>query len=82
LCYAIELTLERFNQLGANIIVNISVFIAEGGPECLESKQEGIQKCLNETFGKYAESIASAANLTDLSNFNLPLVLFDEGQCK
>jgi Protein of unknown function (DUF1397) len=57
------------------------VFIAEGGPECLESKAEGIQKCLNDTFGKYSESLATA-NLTDLSNFNLPLILFDEGQCK
>ncbi|XP_059484864.1 27 kDa hemolymph protein-like [Neocloeon triangulifer] len=58
----------------------IALFIAEGGPECLESKKEGIQKCLNQTFGKYANSFAQA-NLTDLSNFNLPLVLFDEGQC-
>ncbi|CAB3369270.1 Hypothetical predicted protein [Cloeon dipterum] len=59
----------------------IALFIAEGGPECLESKQEGIQKCLNHTFGKYGEPL-SKANFSDLSNFNLPLILFDESQCK
>lgn len=31
----------------------IALFIAERGPECLDSKKEGIQRCMNETFGEY-----------------------------
>lgn len=28
-----------------------SVFIAEGGPECFQEKQEQIQECVTKTFG-------------------------------
>lgn len=31
----------------------IALFIAEGGPDCLKSKQDDIQQCLNSTFSKY-----------------------------
>ncbi|XP_055842923.1 27 kDa hemolymph protein [Episyrphus balteatus] len=31
----------------------IALFIAERGPECLESKKEAIQRCMNNTFGDY-----------------------------
>uniref|UniRef100_T1GRW5 Uncharacterized protein n=1 Tax=Megaselia scalaris TaxID=36166 RepID=T1GRW5_MEGSC len=39
----------------------IALFIAEKGPECLNSTQEPIQNCVNATFGKYQQ------NITDLS---------------
>lgn len=29
----------------------LSVFIAEGGPECFQQKQEQIQECVTTTFG-------------------------------
>ena len=31
----------------------IALFIAEKGPECLESKKEDIQHCINNTFSRY-----------------------------
>lgn len=31
----------------------IALFIAERGPECLESKKDQIQHCMNKTFGEY-----------------------------
>lgn len=31
----------------------IALFIAEKGPECLESKREGIEQCINNTFSDY-----------------------------
>ncbi|XP_054286497.1 27 kDa glycoprotein-like [Macrosteles quadrilineatus] len=31
----------------------IALFIAEGGPDCLQSKYEDIVQCLNSTFSKY-----------------------------
>lgn len=31
----------------------IALFIAERGPECLDSKKEAIQNCMNTTFGEY-----------------------------
>lgn len=58
----------------------IAVFIAAGGPECLQTKQSAIQDCLNSTFGSYipAEGLMPpSGNGLD----NLPLLLLDTKEC-
>ncbi|KAF6209616.1 hypothetical protein GE061_015364 [Apolygus lucorum] len=51
----------------------IALFIAEGGPECLESNVDPIQSCLNETLSGYVEG----KDLTE----QVPELLLDEKQC-
>lgn len=51
------------------------VFIAEGGPDCLKSKQEEIQQCLNSTFSKYIPK-----ELADKKD-DLPLLTLGRAEC-
>ncbi|XP_026461883.1 27 kDa hemolymph protein-like [Ctenocephalides felis] len=53
----------------------IALFIAEGGPECLQSKQEMIKSCFNSTMGKYAPTETPTIE-------NLPKLLLDAEQCQ
>ncbi|KAG8227544.1 hypothetical protein J437_LFUL008416 [Ladona fulva] len=53
----------------------IALFIAEGGPECLQSKQQEVQDCLNSTFAKH---LVNGMQNPD----SLPLLVIDEPQCK
>lgn len=55
----------------------IALFIAEGGPECIQEKGEEIQSCLNSTVG-------SNYNITP-NNFSvdsIPEISFGEKECK
>ncbi|KAJ8731816.1 hypothetical protein PYW08_014546 [Mythimna loreyi] len=54
----------------------IALFIAEGGKECFEDKQELIQNCFNSTFD--SETQDSLKNITDTGEFQLE---FKEKQC-
>lgn len=49
----------------------MSVFIAEGGPECLTSKAEVMQQCANETTQKYQKDITADG----------PTISFNETEC-
>lgn len=80
---------ERENQVVFMRIVNsllnfichkggdqIALFIAEKGPECLESKKDDIQQCLNSTFSHYIpkEGIENVKTL--------PKFVMGEKQCE
>lgn len=51
------------------------VFIAEGGPECLDTNQEAIRDCVNKTITKNLPK-------ETLSVDNLPSLEFGEEQCR
>lgn len=53
----------------------IALFIAEGGQECFQSKQEGISDCFNKTLGVQQDNF----NVEAVSDIELS---FDEKQCK
>nr|XP_049702773.1 27 kDa glycoprotein isoform X1 [Helicoverpa armigera] len=55
----------------------IALFIAEGGKECFEDKQQGVQDCFNSTFD--SETQANLKNATDTGIFELE---FKEKQCE
>lgn len=46
----------------------IALFIAERGPECLDSKKEQIQRCMNNTFGEFLPK-DSVENMETLPKF-------------
>ncbi|XP_037936721.1 27 kDa hemolymph protein-like [Teleopsis dalmanni] len=53
----------------------IALFIAEKGPECLESKRDDIQQCLNDTFSDYVPK-------EGFQNFkSLPKLVMSQKQC-
>ncbi|KAH8300960.1 hypothetical protein KR044_007247, partial [Drosophila immigrans] len=56
----------------------IALFIAEEGPECLESQRDNIQQCLNSTFSTFISS-------PDIREHNkitkLPKLVVGESQC-
>lgn len=57
----------------------IALFIAEEGPECLESQRDNIQQCMNSTFSTYLNS----ADLQDNSKIKtIPKLVVGEKQCK
>lgn len=51
------------------------MFIAEGGVECLQDKQDAVQACVNSTFGKKLPS--EVPGLDDL-----PLFVIEDEQCE
>jgi hypothetical protein len=51
-----------------------AVFIAEGGVECLESRKDELQVCVNQTVGSRIP--------TDMSVNSLPAFLFTDRECK
>lgn len=53
----------------------IALFIAEGGPECLDTNQEAIRDCVNKTITKNLPT-------ETLSVDNLPSLEFGEEQCR
>ncbi|XP_008559865.1 27 kDa hemolymph protein [Microplitis demolitor] len=57
----------------------IALFIAAGGPECFKSQQEGLQQCLNSTYGGYLPT-SEAENSTP-SLESLPKLLFGVKEC-
>jgi len=54
----------------------IALFIAEGGPDCLKSKQEEIQQCINSTFSKYIPK-----EMPDKKD-ELPMFKLGEAECQ
>lgn len=52
----------------------IALFIAEGGQECFQDKQDGLRECVNNTMGVNAE-----LDMNAVSNATLT---FDKKQCK
>uniref|UniRef100_A0A1B6MAC1 27 kDa hemolymph protein n=1 Tax=Graphocephala atropunctata TaxID=36148 RepID=A0A1B6MAC1_9HEMI len=54
----------------------IALFIAEGGPECLKSKQEQMQQCINSTFSHYIPKGVPGSQ-EELAAFRL-----EEEECK
>ncbi|KAL1137774.1 hypothetical protein AAG570_009470 [Ranatra chinensis] len=59
-----------------NFICYQEVFIAEGGPECINSKMEDIIDCVGKTFSKYVPE-DGINNSTDLPEFS-----FNDEHCK
>uniref|UniRef100_A0A1B6FPP0 27 kDa hemolymph protein n=1 Tax=Cuerna arida TaxID=1464854 RepID=A0A1B6FPP0_9HEMI len=53
----------------------IALFIAEEGPECLKSKQEQIQECINSTFSHYIPKDVQG------KQEELPLFKMEEKEC-
>ncbi|CAH0555894.1 unnamed protein product [Brassicogethes aeneus] len=51
----------------------MAMFVAEGGPECIEEQKNGIQNCMNATLGTRIP--------TDLSIENMPSFLFTDNDC-
>ncbi|XP_066993639.1 27 kDa hemolymph protein [Anabrus simplex] len=52
----------------------IALFIAEGGPECLQSKEQEIKSCLNSTVGKLVPT-----EMNSLSS--LPMLVLEDKEC-
>lgn len=52
------------------------MFIAEGGLECLQEKQDAIQNCVNVTFGSKIPSEVP----TEIDS--LPLFVINQEQCE
>ncbi|XP_020291861.1 27 kDa hemolymph protein-like [Pseudomyrmex gracilis] len=57
----------------------IALFIAAGGPECIESKKDAIQDCANKTYSSRLPTSNSGGSL-DVEN--LPTLLFDTKECR
>ncbi|XP_030379522.1 27 kDa glycoprotein [Scaptodrosophila lebanonensis] len=55
----------------------IALFIAEKGPECLESQKDNIQQCLNSTFSTYM----NISDIQDTKIKSLPLLVMGDKQC-
>ncbi|XP_017156263.1 27 kDa hemolymph protein [Drosophila miranda] len=55
----------------------IALFIAEKGPECLESEKDNIQQCLNSTFSTYLNS----ADIHDNKIKSIPKLTVGQRQC-
>lgn len=56
----------------------ILVFVAEGGIQCIKSRTEGVQKCIQTTLNVNTTS----ATITDLPNLNLPSFKIDKDKCE
>lgn len=56
----------------------IALFVAEGGPECIENNFDNVMKCVNETASSYTEDGSDMSE--DLPQI-LPQLLLDEKQC-
>ncbi|XP_073951681.1 27 kDa glycoprotein-like isoform X2 [Choristoneura fumiferana] len=54
----------------------IALFIAEGGPECMQDHQEAIQSCVNSTMGA-----GVAFDPNNMTADNLPDINFGEKEC-
>lgn len=53
----------------------ILVFIAEGGPECLNDKMEKISACVNSTVN------SAKGNLSSVATEEIPDLVFDSEKC-
>ncbi|EEB13872.1 27 kDa hemolymph protein precursor, putative [Pediculus humanus corporis] len=58
----------------------IALFIAEGGPECLESSKESIGECVQTVYKKKLPKTENVS-LSDLTS-DIPLLLFQTEQCE
>lgn len=58
----------------------IALFISAGGPECLQSKQEAIQNCANNTYSGYVPKTNPSNNLIELDS--LPALIFGPKECR
>ncbi|XP_034946446.1 27 kDa hemolymph protein-like [Chelonus insularis] len=56
----------------------IALFIASGGPECFQAKQQEIQDCLNSTYGGYFSDVT---NTLSPSLETLPALIFGVKEC-
>lgn len=52
----------------------IALFIAEEGPECFQSKKEHLERCFNDTMGKYMNGEKPTID-------NLPTLVINEEHC-
>ncbi|XP_076237186.1 27 kDa hemolymph protein-like [Calliopsis andreniformis] len=58
----------------------IALFISANGPECLQSKQQEIQNCVNATFGSYMPQIdPNTGSMPGLDS--LPTLVFEKKEC-
>lgn len=55
----------------------IALFIAEGGQECFQEKQQDLERCMNSTLGGNVN-----LNVHNFTGDNIPTLSFDEKQCK
>lgn len=53
----------------------LAMFVAEGGVECIQERNDGIHECLEKTVG------SKLPNTEDLSITSLPSILFTEKDC-
>lgn len=58
----------------------IALFIAAGGPDCFQSKQQEIQDCANATFGSYIPTTDPTTGALPTLN-SLPSLIFDDKEC-
>ncbi|XP_033320019.1 interferon-related developmental regulator 1-like [Bombus vosnesenskii] len=58
----------------------IALFISANGPECLKSKQQEIQQCINSTLGSYMIQLDSNTETLHLLD-NLPLLALGNKEC-
>ncbi|XP_035740399.1 27 kDa hemolymph protein-like isoform X3 [Vespa mandarinia] len=93
---AIEPCLEQKERENKKIILNITesllnficykegdriaLFIAAGGPDCFQSKQQEIQDCFNTTFGSYIPTANPTTGAMPTLE-SLPSLIFDDKEC-
>ncbi|KAL2731373.1 27 kDa hemolymph protein-like [Vespula squamosa] len=93
---AIEPCLEQRERENKRIVLNITesllnficykegdriaLFIAAGGPDCFQSKQQEIQDCVNTTFGSYIPTADPATGAMPTLE-SLPSLIFDDKEC-
>lgn len=52
------------------MLISFLVFIAEGGPECIVSKTDAVQRCINATLTSAKANVANIST-EELSEFTL-----------
>lgn len=93
---AIEPCLEQKERENKRIVLNITesllnficykegdriaLFIAAGGPDCFQSKQQEIQDCVNTTFGSYIPTADPTTGAMPTLE-SLPSLIFDDKEC-
>lgn len=59
----------------------IALFIASGGPECFQERQQGLQDCANNTYGSYLPKTDPTGDI--LSGVeSLPMLTFGKKECQ
>ncbi|XP_017850757.1 27 kDa glycoprotein [Drosophila busckii] len=79
-----QTVLKRIVQSLLNFICHkdgdqIALFIAEEGPECLESQKDNIQQCINSTFSSYFNNAELQNNINKTKT--IPKLVVGQKQC-